>query len=49
MIAVNARVDARNGVAIMDYALRVSDFGQLSSLLNQLLAVPNVIEARRVG
>jgi GTP pyrophosphokinase len=49
VIAVNARVDARNGVAIMDYALRVSDFGQLSSLLNQLLAVPNVIEARRVG
>ena len=49
VIAVNARVDAKNGVAIMDYALRVSDFGQLSSLLNQLLAVPNVIEARRVG
>lgn len=49
VIAVNARVDARNGVAIMDYALRVADFGQLSSLLNQLLAVPNVIEARRVG
>ncbi|MBO9664719.1 MAG: bifunctional (p)ppGpp synthetase/guanosine-3',5'-bis(diphosphate) 3'-pyrophosphohydrolase [Dokdonella sp.] len=49
VIAVNARVDAKNGVAIMDYALRVADFGQLSGLLNQLLAVPNVIEARRVG
>jgi GTP pyrophosphokinase len=49
VIAVNARVDAKSGMAIMDYALRVSDFGQLSSLLNQLMAVPNVIEARRVG
>lgn len=49
VIAVTARVDAKQGIATMDYALRVTDFGQLSSLLNQLLAVPNVIEARRVG
>lgn len=49
VIAVTARVDAKQGIASMDYALRVSDFGQLSGLLNQLLAVPNVIEARRVG
>jgi GTP pyrophosphokinase len=49
VIAVHARVDARNGVAIMDYALRVADFGQLSGLLAQLLSVPNVIEARRMA
>ncbi|HEY0178588.1 MAG TPA: bifunctional (p)ppGpp synthetase/guanosine-3',5'-bis(diphosphate) 3'-pyrophosphohydrolase [Dokdonella sp.] len=48
VVAVHARLDARSGIAIMDYALRVADFGQLSGLLAQLLAVPNVIEARRV-
>lgn len=48
VIAVNARIDARKGVAEMNYALRVNDFGQLSGLLARLLAVPNVIEARRV-
>jgi GTP pyrophosphokinase len=48
VIAMNARVDTRNGIAEMNYALRVTDFGQLSGLLAQLLAVPNVIEARRV-
>ncbi|MEP7096539.1 MAG: bifunctional (p)ppGpp synthetase/guanosine-3',5'-bis(diphosphate) 3'-pyrophosphohydrolase [Dokdonella sp.] len=49
VIAVNARVDARKGLAEMNYALRVNDFGQLSGLLARLLAVPNVIEARRVS
>ncbi|MEO5621923.1 MAG: bifunctional (p)ppGpp synthetase/guanosine-3',5'-bis(diphosphate) 3'-pyrophosphohydrolase [Dokdonella sp.] len=48
VIALNAKLDARKGVAQMNYALRVNDFGQLSGLLAQLLAVPNVIEARRV-
>ena len=46
--AVSARVDALRGIAEMNYALRVSDFGQLSALLGQLLAVPGVTEARRV-
>jgi len=49
VIAVNARIDPNRGIAIMDYALRVADFGQLSGLLGQLLAVPNVIEARRIS
>jgi GTP pyrophosphokinase len=49
VVAVNARVDTRKGVAEMNYKLRVGDFGQLSGLLSQLLAVPNVIEARRVA
>ena len=48
VIALSARVDPRKGIAEMNYALRVGDFGQLSGLLAQLLAVPNVIEARRV-
>jgi GTP pyrophosphokinase len=49
VVAVNARVDARKGVAEMNYKLRVGDFGQLSGLLSQLLAVPNVVEARRIA
>jgi len=48
VVAVEARTDPRRGLAQMRYVLRVSDFGQLSGLLAQLLAVPNVIEARRV-
>ncbi len=32
----------------MNFALRVTDFGQLSSLLARLATVPNVLEARRV-
>jgi GTP pyrophosphokinase len=48
VIALTARVDARKGIAEMNYALRVNDFGQLSGLLAHLLSVPNVIEARRV-
>ena len=47
--ALNARVDARKGIAEMNYALRVVDFGQLSGLLAQLATIPNVIDARRTG
>jgi GTP pyrophosphokinase len=49
VIALNARIDERRGIAEMNYALRVNDFGQLSGLLARLLSVPNVIEARRVS
>ena len=49
VVALNARVDARRGVAEMNYTLKVADFGQLSALLSQLLAVPNVTEARRLA
>ncbi|HEY6544425.1 MAG TPA: bifunctional (p)ppGpp synthetase/guanosine-3',5'-bis(diphosphate) 3'-pyrophosphohydrolase [Dokdonella sp.] len=48
VVALDARVDPRKGIAEMNYALRVADFGQLSGVLAQLLAVPNVIDARRV-
>ena len=49
VIAVDARVDERRGTVEMNYALKVSGFDQLSGLLSQLLAIPNVIEARRIA
>jgi aminoglycoside phosphotransferase (APT) family kinase protein len=49
VIAVDMRVDERRGTVDMNYALKVSGFDQLSGLLSQLLAVPNVIEARRIA
>jgi GTP pyrophosphokinase len=33
----------------MRYTLRVRDFEQLSTLLDRLAILPNVVEARRVG
>ncbi|HEY6985626.1 MAG TPA: bifunctional (p)ppGpp synthetase/guanosine-3',5'-bis(diphosphate) 3'-pyrophosphohydrolase [Rhodanobacteraceae bacterium] len=48
LIAINTQVDPRQGLAEMNFALRVTDFGQLSSLLARLATVPNVLEARRV-
>ena len=48
LLAVNTQVDARQGLAEMNFALRVTDFGQLSGLLARLATVPNVLEARRV-
>src|SRR5690606_34333250 len=49
LLAVNTRIDAKRGLAEMNFALRVNDFGQLSALIDRLLAVPNVIEARRLA
>ena len=49
LIAVNARVDPTTGLVTMNFAVRVSDFEQLSALLGRLAGVPNVIEARRVA
>lgn len=47
LIAANTRVDSITGIATMSFVVRVTDFGQLSTLLGRLAAVPNVIEARR--
>ncbi|MBK6377064.1 MAG: bifunctional (p)ppGpp synthetase/guanosine-3',5'-bis(diphosphate) 3'-pyrophosphohydrolase [Xanthomonadales bacterium] len=47
ILAIDARVDPARNEVTMNLALRVADFGQLSSLLAQLHAVPNVIEAQR--
>ncbi|UXI67208.1 RelA/SpoT family protein [Tahibacter amnicola] len=49
LVAVNTRVDPVSGLATMNFALRVTDYGQLSSLLGKLSAVPNVMEARRLA
>lgn len=49
LLAVNTRIDPDHGVAEMNFAVRVSDFGQLSGLINRLLSVPNVTEARRLA
>ena len=49
LLAVNTRVDPVSGLATMNFALRVTDYGQLSGLLDKLTAVPNVMEARRLA
>ena len=49
LLAVNTRVDSDSGLATMNFAVRVADFEQLSTLLARLSGVPNVIEARRLA
>jgi (p)ppGpp synthetase, RelA/SpoT family len=49
IIASSSRADARSGEVEMRFALRVRDFEQLSTLLDRLLALPNMLEARRIG
>ena len=49
LIAVNTRVDAASSLATMNFAVRVTDYEQLSLLLGRLAAVPNVVEARRLA
>ncbi|MGA9420954.1 MAG: bifunctional (p)ppGpp synthetase/guanosine-3',5'-bis(diphosphate) 3'-pyrophosphohydrolase [Rhodanobacteraceae bacterium] len=49
LIAATMGVNPDTSLAEMRFALRVSDFAQLSGLLARLLNVPNVIEARRLG
>jgi len=47
LLAVNTRLDAATGLTTMNFAVRVADFEQLSTLLARLASVQNVIEARR--
>jgi GTP pyrophosphokinase len=49
IIASSSRLFERTGEVEMRYTLRVRDFEQLSALLDRLAALPNVVEARRVG
>jgi len=49
LIAVESRVDPATSMATMNFAVRVADFEQLSTLLGRLSGVPNVIEARRLA
>jgi GTP pyrophosphokinase len=49
ILASSSRLFAHTGEVEMHYTLRVRDFEQLSTLLDRLAALPNVVEARRVG
>jgi len=49
IIASSSRLFPRTGEVEMRYTLRVRDFEQLSTLLDRLAILPNVVEARRVG
>jgi GTP pyrophosphokinase len=49
IIASSSRLLAKTGEVEMRFTLRVRDYEQLSTLLGRLLALPNVVEARRVG
>lgn len=48
VIAASTRTEAERGEALLSFALRVDDFGQLSALLARIQALPNVLDARRV-
>ena len=49
IIASSSRMFARTGEVEMRFTLRVRDYEQLSHLLARLVALPNVVDARRVG
>ncbi|MGO4702238.1 RelA/SpoT family protein [Dyella sp. 2RAB6] len=49
IIASSSRVFVRTGEVEMRFTLRVRDFEQLSTLLARVVALPNVVDARRVG
>ncbi|WP_266183921.1 bifunctional (p)ppGpp synthetase/guanosine-3',5'-bis(diphosphate) 3'-pyrophosphohydrolase [Dyella humicola] len=49
IIASSSRVFAQSGEVEMRFTLRVRDFEQLSGLLGRLVAMPNVVDARRVS
>ncbi|MDO1528108.1 bifunctional (p)ppGpp synthetase/guanosine-3',5'-bis(diphosphate) 3'-pyrophosphohydrolase [Fulvimonas sp. R45] len=49
IIASSSRLFTRTGEVEMRFTLRVRDFEQLSTLLDRLVALPNIVDARRVG
>ena len=49
IIASSSRLQARTGEVEMRFTLRVRDFEHLSTLFGKLLALPNVVDVRRVG
>lgn len=49
IIASSSRMFARTGEVEMRFTLRVRDYEQLSNLLGKLVALPNVVDARRIG
>ncbi|MGN6788831.1 MAG: RelA/SpoT family protein [Rhodanobacteraceae bacterium] len=49
IVASHSRSDGDLGELMMQFTLRVRDYGELSSLLVRLAALPNVIDARRLA
>ena len=49
IVASHSRSDGDLGELTMQFTLRVRDYGELSSLLVRLTALPNVIDARRLA
>lgn len=49
IVASSSRMFARSGEVEMRFTLRVRDYEQLSNLLGKLVALSNVVDARRVG
>jgi len=49
ILGVNSRTDEVRGLAEIGFALKVSDYEQLSELLGKIDAVPGVQDARRLG
>ena len=49
VVAASTRLDPDEGIAELDFVLRVRDFAQLATLLAKLGQLPNVLEARRVA
>ncbi|WP_243047732.1 bifunctional (p)ppGpp synthetase/guanosine-3',5'-bis(diphosphate) 3'-pyrophosphohydrolase [Dyella sp. RRB7] len=49
IVASSSRLFAHTGEVEMRFTLRVRDFEQLSGLLARLVALPNVVDARRVS
>jgi GTP pyrophosphokinase len=49
IVASSSRLHARTGEVEMRFTLRVGDLEQLATVLLKLAALPNVVEARRVG
>jgi GTP pyrophosphokinase len=48
IIASSSRLFTRTGEVEMRFTLRVRDFEQLSTLLDRLAALPNIVDAQRV-
>ena len=49
IIASSSRLHVSSNEVQMRFTLRVTDYGQLSNLLDQLMVVPNITDARRIG
>ncbi len=49
IVASSSRTLPSSGEVVMRFTLRVRDYEQLSTLLVRLLALPNVVQAHRVG